>query len=124
VPVATACETVTGIPPELVTVADKVLLCPTVTVPKLRGEVPAASEPAVAPVPDNGIVSDGFDASLVTVSVEFAARPAVGANRTLKVVLAPAATVIGRLAPVTLYVPVAEIWLMCTVVPPELVSVS
>lgn len=111
-PVAATCEIVTGIPPELVTVSDKVLFCPTVTAPKLSGEVPAVSDPGVAPVPVNGIVSDGFDASLVTVSVEFAAPLAVGANKTLKLVLAPAATVIGKVAPVTLYAPVAEIWLM------------
>jgi hypothetical protein len=124
VPVAAACETVTGIPPLLVMVSDTVLLCPTVTVPKLRGEVPAESDPAVAPVPVNGIVSDGLDASLVTVSVELAAPLVVGAYRTLNDVFAPAANVIGRVAPVTLYAPVAESALMWTVVPPLLVSVS
>jgi len=93
---------VTVEPPLLVTVSDRVLLCPTVTVPKLNGEVPAESDPAVAPVPVRGIASDEFDASLVTVSVEFAAPLVVGAYRTLKDVLAPAANVIGRVAPVTL----------------------
>ena len=102
VPVAATCETVTVIPPLLVTVSDKVLLCPTVTVPKLRGEVPAERDPAVAPVPVSGIASEGFDASLVTVNVEFAAPLVVGANRTLNDVLAPAPNVIGRVAPVTL----------------------
>lgn len=83
-------------------VSDKVWLCPIVIVPKLNGEVPAESDPAVAPVPVSGIASDGFDASLVTVSVEFAAPLVVGAYRRLKDVLAPAANVIGRVAPVTL----------------------
>ena len=102
VPVAATCETVTVIPPLLVTVSDKVLLCPTVTVPKLNGEVPAESDPAVAPVPVSGIAREGFDASLVTVKDEFAAPLVVGANRTLNDVLAPAPNVIGRVAPVTL----------------------
>lgn len=123
-PVAATCETVTVIPPLLVTVSDNVLLCPAVTVPKLNGDVPAESDPAAAPVPVSGIASDVFEASLVTVSVEFAAPLVVGANRTLNEVLAPAANVIGRVAPVTLYAPVADIALMWTVVPPEFVSVS
>ena len=94
------------------------------TLPKLKGEVPAVSVPGAAPVPDSGTASERFDASLVTVSVELATPLVVGANRTLKVVLAPAATVMGRVAPVTLYAPVAVIWLMWTGVPPELVRVS
>ena len=105
-------------------VSDNVLLCPTVIVPKFNGELPAESDPAVAPVPVSGIASDGFDASLVTVSDELAAPLVVGANRTLNEVLAPAAKVIGKVAPVTLYAPVADSALMCTVVPPVLVSVS
>ena len=124
VPVAAACDTVTGIPPLLVMVSDNVLLCPTVTVPKLSGDVPAESDPAVAPVPVSGTVSDEFDASLVTVSVELAAPLVAGANRTLNDVLAPAANVIGKVAPVTLYAPVADSAVIWTAVPPELVSVS
>ena len=84
------------------TVSDKVLLWPTVTVPKLKGEVPAVSDPGVAPVPDKGILRDGFDASLVTVSVELAAPLVVGAKTTLKDLLAPAASEIGNVAPVRL----------------------
>jgi len=83
-------------------VSDKVVLWPTVTVPKLKGEVPAASDPGAAPVPERGILSDGFDALLVTVNVELATPLLAGANKTLKVVLAPAASEIGRVAPVTL----------------------
>ena len=124
VPVAATCETVTVVPPLLVTVSDSVLPCPTVTVPKPSGEVPAESDPAVAPVPVSGIVNDGFEASLVTVRFEFAAPLVVGANKTLNEVLAPAANVIGSVAPVTLYAPVADNALMWTVVPPELVNVS
>src|SRR4051812_32871358 len=105
-------------------VSDRVLLWPTVTLPKLNGDVPTVSDPGPAPVPDSGIPSEGLDASLVTVSVELAAPLVVGANSTLKVVLAPAASVSGKAAPVTLYAPDAEIWLIWTVVPPELVRVS
>jgi len=83
-------------------VSDRVFVCPTVTVPKLRGEVPAERDPALAPVPLRGIASEEFDASLVTVSEEFADPLVVGANRTLNEVLAPAANVMGSVAPVTL----------------------
>jgi len=105
-------------------VSDRVLFWPTVTLPKLRGEAPATSEPGVAPVPDARILSDGLDASLVTVRIELTNPLVVGANRTLKVVLAPAASEIGKVAPVTLYAPEAAILLMLIVVPPELVRVS
>ncbi len=94
------------------------------TVPKLSGEVPAANDPAVAPVPVSGTASEGFEASLVTVRVEFPAPLTVGANTTLKLMLAPAFRVIGRVAPFTLYAPPGVSALMWTVVPPELVNVS
>ena len=86
----------------MVTVSETVFVCPTVTVPKLRGEVPAESEPGVTPVAVSGMLSDEFEASLATVKVVLAAPALVGPNTTLKLVLAPAARVIGKVAPVTL----------------------
>ena len=83
-------------------VSDRVLFWPTVTLPKLRGEVPATSEPGVAPVPDSGILSDGFGASLVTVSVPAGLPEVVGANTTLNDLLMPAANVKGKVTPLTL----------------------
>ena len=101
-PVTEACETVTVDPPEFVIVSDSVLLCPTVTLPKLNGEVVAVSDPTAAAVPDNETVSDGFDASLVTVTVPVGVPAVVGANTTLNDWFAPAAKVKGRVTPLTL----------------------
>jgi hypothetical protein len=102
VPVAETCETVTVDPPELVMVSDRVLLWFTVTLPKLNGVVVAVSDPTAAAVPDKETVNEGFDASLVTVSVPVGVPAAVGANTTLNDLLAPAARVNGTVTPLTL----------------------
>jgi len=86
----------------LVTVSDSVLFWFTVTLPKLNGEVVAASVPAVDAVPESETVNDGFEASLVTVRVPVGVPAAVGANTTLKDLLAPAARVNGTVTPLTL----------------------
>jgi len=86
----------------LVMVSDSVLLWFTVTLPKLNGEVVAASAPTLAAVPDSEMLSDGFDASLVTVSVPVGVPAVVGANTTLNDLLAPAARVNGTVTPLTL----------------------
>jgi hypothetical protein len=78
------------------------LLWFTVTLPKLNGEVVAASAPRLAAVPDSETVSDGFDASLVTVSVPVGLPAVVGANTTLNDLLAPAASVKGNVTPLAL----------------------
>jgi len=125
VPLAEICETVTVVPPELVTVSDRVWLWPTVTFPKLRGEVVAVSAPAAAAVPDSETMSEGFEASLVAVKVPDSVPALIGAKTTLKDLLAPAAKVNGTATPLTLYpVPLAESCETVTVVPPELVRVS
>ncbi len=82
-------------------VSDRVLLWPTVTVPKLKGEV-AVRVPAVEAVPESVTLSDGLDASLVTVKAPDCVPATVGANTTLTDVLAPAAIVNGTVTPVTL----------------------
>jgi len=102
VPVADICETFTVVPPLLLIVSDNVLLWLTVTVPKLKGEVAAVSDPTAAAVPDNETVSEGFDASLATVSVPAGVPVLAGANTTLNDLLAPAARVKGRVTPLTL----------------------
>lgn len=63
-PVAVACEIVTLEPPELVTVSDRVELLPICTLPKLRLEGFAVSDPAATPVPERGRFKVGFEASL------------------------------------------------------------
>jgi len=83
-------------------VSDRVLLCPTETLPKLSGELVGASVPTVADVPESGTVSDGFGASLVTVSVPAGLPEVVGANTTLNDLLMPAANVKGKVTPLTL----------------------
>jgi hypothetical protein len=101
VPVAETCETVTVDPPELVMVSDRVLFWPTVVLAKVSGEVVAVSAPTEAAVPDKETVSEGLDASLVTVNVPVGVPAVVGANTTLNDLLAPAARVNGKVTPLT-----------------------
>ncbi len=86
----------------LLSVSDSVLLLPTCTLPKLRLVGLAPIVPAVTAVPESVTLSDGLDASLVTVKVPDGVPAAVGANVTLIGVLAPAAIVNGTVTPVTL----------------------
>jgi len=79
-----------------------VLLLPTCTLPKLRLVGLALIVPCETAVPDNETVSDGFEASLVTVSVPLGVPAAVGANTTLNDLLEPAARVNGTVTPLTL----------------------
>jgi hypothetical protein len=74
-------------PPELVKVADSVWRLPTCTLPKLRLEAVAMSDPGVTPEPESGTVNMGFDALLVMARLLPEADPPVGAKVTLKVVL-------------------------------------
>ena len=89
-------------PPELVMVSDRVLLWPTVTLPKLKGDVVAVSDPTAAAVPESETVSEGLDASLVTVNVPVGVPEVVGANTTLNDLLAPPAKINGKVTPLTL----------------------
>jgi len=73
-----------------------------VTLPKLKGEIVAARAPTLAAVPDREMLSDGFEASLVTVTVPVGVPAVVGANTTLNDLLAPAARVNGVVMPLTL----------------------
>lgn len=82
--------------PVAVSVPDAVPFVPTTTLPTARVVGLTVSVPvAAAPVPDRGMLSVGFDALDVTVTVPLAVPVEVGANVTLKLVLAPAASVIG-----------------------------
>ena len=98
---------------------------PTVTVPKLRLGVPAVKEPAATAVPDNGTARLVFEALLVIVSVPLGVPAACGVKTTLKLLLAPAASVNGTVRPLRLNpLPETLAWVMFTEDPPELVSVS
>ena len=74
-------------PPELVKVSASVWLLPTCTLPKLRLEAVAVSDPGVTPDPESGTVKVGLDALLVTERLLLADPPDDGVNVTLKVAL-------------------------------------
>jgi hypothetical protein len=101
-PAMAAWEIVTLDPPVLVTVADRVCLTPTATLPKLRLAGFEASGPAVAPFPDKGIVKDEFDAFDAIVIFPLTVPAAVGSNETLKGALWPAVSVSGAVIPLML----------------------
>ena len=86
----------------MVIVSDRVLFWPTVTLPKLKGDVVAVSDPTAAAVPERETVREGLDASLVTVNVPVVLPAVVGANTTLNDLLAPANRVKGKVTPFTL----------------------
>jgi hypothetical protein len=103
-----------------------VCLLPTVTLPKLKLDGLVVSGPAVAPVPESGMVKLEFDAFDVTVMLPVAAPASVGSNETLKAALCPAARVKGVLMPLKLKPDWPEIP-TCEIVrldPPVLVTVS
>jgi hypothetical protein len=86
-PLTAACEIVTLDPPEFVNVPDSNCVPPTVTVPKARVVGFEVIAPAVAPIPDNGTVALGLEASEVMVTLPLADPETVGVYFTLKVVL-------------------------------------
>ena len=93
---------VTEVPPVLVMVSLRVLLLPTVTLPKLRLVGLALNTPGETPVAASGIVTLGLDAFEVTVTLPLAVAAEVGANVTLNVDAWPAASVRGVEIPVML----------------------
>lgn len=125
VPVTPICEIVTLLPPVFVTVSRSDELFPTVTVPKLRVVGLEARSPAVTPVPESGIFSEGFDALDVTTTLPLPLPAVVGVNTTWKVVFCPAPNVTGVVTPLKVNpVPLAAICEIVTVVPPVFVTVS
>src|SRR5579871_4392735 len=93
--------------------------------PKLRLDGLGDKAPAETPVPDSGMVSDGFEPFEVTVTVPLALPAAVGVNVTLNVALAPAANVTGVVIPLKLKPdPLIATWEIVTLEPPVLVSFS
>jgi len=93
---------VTLAPPVLVTVSERDLLLPIVTLPKLRLAGLAPSVPGVTPVPDKGMVSVGLEALDVIVTLPMALPADEGANETLKVALWPGVKVTGVVIPLKL----------------------
>ena len=71
----------------LVTVSDRDLLFPTVTLPKFRLVGFATSVPCETPVPDNGTFTVGLDALDVIVMLPATVPEEVGEKMTLKLTL-------------------------------------
>ena len=105
--------------------AGRLLLCPTVTLPKLNVAGLTANCPETVAVPAMEMVSEESVASEITETDPEALPPEVGANTVPKVKLCPEASVIGSVNPVTRKpVPVTAAWLTVTLEPPVLVRVS
>lgn len=101
-PLMATFETETLVPPVFVIVPERDWLEPTVTLPKLREVGLALSCPGVAaPVPETEIVSEGFDASEVMVTVPLADPVELGENVTFALAVAPAARIKGVAIPPT-----------------------
>ena len=109
----------------MLSTCDFVLLLPTCTLPKLRLVGFALRVPAAVAVPERETVKVGLDALLVMVRLPVGVPAVVGANTTLKDLLAPAAKVRGKVSPLTLNpAPVAVTCEMVTLEPPLFVTVS
>lgn len=86
--------------PVAVRVPEAVPLVPTTTFPTASVLGLTANWPAAAvPVPDNGILSVGFEPFEVMLTLPLTAPAAVGANETLKPALCPAPNVTGAVIP-------------------------
>ena len=117
-------ETVTP-DPLAVSVAVKLLLCPTVTLPKFRVAGLTANWPETLAVPAREMVSWESEASETTEIDPEALPPEVGVKTAPKVKLCPGLRLKGKFNPVTRKpVPETLAWLMVTLEPPVLVSVS
>ena len=71
----------------MVKISDSVWVLPTCTLPKLRLEAVAVSDPGVTPDPESGTVKVGFDALLVMERLPLADPPDDGVNVTLRIAL-------------------------------------
>jgi len=74
-------------PPVLVTVSERDLLLPTVTLPKLSVVGFAPSVPCDTPVPESAIFRVGFEALERMLMLPLATEAEAGVNVTVKVVL-------------------------------------
>ena len=86
----------------LVTVSERDLFLPTVTLSKLRLLGSAPNPPGVTPIPDRGMVRLGFDPLDVMAMLPLALPAEDGLNNTVKFALCPAANVAGAVIPLKL----------------------
>ena len=111
--------------PEFVSVRLRAPLFPTAMFPKFKLEaLVVRSDVAAIPVPLNETIVGEFGVLLVTETLPESVPAATGANLTLKLVVAPAASDIGVVSPLIVY-PVPEIgaWLIVAAAVPVLESV-
>lgn len=83
------------------TVSESVWFAPTGTLPKVRLVGFDPSAPGAIPVAVSGMVSVGFDAVEVTVTLPLTLPAAEGVRLTLKVAVCPAVNVAGVVIPLT-----------------------
>jgi hypothetical protein len=111
--------------PVAVRVAVRVLLMPTVTLPKFKPVALDVSWPAETPFPDRAIVKLGFEAFETIAIPPLVLPPTLGVKRILRVALCPLFRLRGKLRPYKLNpAPVTVAWEIVTVELPELVNVS
>jgi len=111
--------------PVAVRVAVRVLLVPTVTLPKFKAGALEVSWPAGIPLPDSAIVKRGFEAFETIAIPPLVLPPILGVKRMLKVMLCPLFRLRGKLRPYKLNpAPVTVVCEIVTVELPELVNVS
>jgi hypothetical protein len=85
----------------------------------------AANAPAVTPVPESGMNSEGLEAVLAIAMLPVTAPGEVGEKAAVKLVLCPAASVSGTEIPLKVKpVPLAAIWLTVTLDEPPFVRVT
>ena len=117
-------ETVT-LDPVAVRVAVRVLLLPTVTLPKFKAVALEVSLPAEMPLPETAMVGEEFELFESTEIAPVALPLVFGVKRTAKVTLCPLLRVIGRVKPFTVNpAPVAVTWERVTVELPVLLRTS
>jgi len=88
-------------PSALVTVSERDIFFPTITLPKSRLVGLDDKVPAETPIPDNGKLSVELDAFEMMVTVPVALPSACGANTTVKFVLWAGFSVRGVVIPLT-----------------------
>jgi len=122
--VVVAEDTVT-LDPVAVRVFVRVLLLPTVTLPKFKVVALEVSWPAEVPVPDSAIVRVEFEAFETTLIPPLVLPPTFGVKRTVNVMLCPLLRLKGRLKPLKLNpAPVMVVCEIVTAASFELVKVS
>jgi len=98
----TLADEIVTLAPAALSVAERLALVPTTTLPKARPAGLTANCPGAVPVPESGIFKVGLDALEVIARFPLALPADCGVKMTLNVTPCPAVKVIGRLRPLTL----------------------